>query len=86
MCYIELLKLCREYRVSQTRKERYRAIEQLVMSREKATSEALGRHSNHSLDSDSEEDEKERQDEEEMEQELLAVANGEDGISGTYKA
>ena len=72
MRYIELMKLCREYRKLDTRKERYKSIEVMVMMCEKISSVQESRIG---IDETSD-SESNGETELEMEQKLLAMATG----------
>ena len=67
--FLELIRLCREYRVSEARKERYKEIEIMIQSCERA---AIGGNNNNNYSSESDENDENS----ELEQEFLAMANG----------
>ena len=73
--FIELLKYCREYRVTDNKKEIYRNIELIVMQR---MQDGQDNNENNDLREENNNDETiNKEDEMEIERELLATANGE---------
>ena len=72
--FVYLLKICKEYRVLDEKKEIYKTIQNMILERERATSTTQNNYeeNNESNSGDDEEDE----DDTEIEAELLAMANG----------
>ena len=66
--FLDLWELCKEYRSSDTRKERYRAIEIMIKSCERSSTQGIDEVEFDNSDDDSDDDN--------IEEELLAMANG----------
>ena len=72
--FLYLWKICKEYRALEAKKEIYKAIQNMIMERERATSTTVNNHDE--IDESNSGDNDEDGDNTDIEAELLAMANG----------